>query len=320
MNIKNYIDEQVLYIAMKYDQKLHQTEKEYILGLLNNKNPEKMLKYLDKEYTIDHSYMIKTLEKLKEKVVKNDGTTLEEQRRQPDLLSINPIDKFTYEEQEYANRVIDKYMQDFTDIQNQEDIQSYLSTKIKNYDRNVEQFKPYFHNGIVSSMQTLATYNSMLYNVNLTRTAWNQAYKDSLVLDNDKFIINSHPFACPHCLEHQGKVYTRKELESLVYSAIEEGATEILHPNCKCTLSLYWDEEQKKQALTTPQDYELDQREKAITRQLSKIRTEKDLYKEIGNNQKAQKKQEQIKRLLEERNNIRQQMENIRKRYYNFNK
>ena len=320
MNIKNYIDEEVLYIAKKYDEKLHRTEKEYILGLLNKKSPEKMLKYLDKEYTIDHSYMIKSLEELKQKVAKEDGTTIEQQRSQPNLLEINPIEKFTFEEQEYANRVIDRYIQDFQDVQSQDDIEQYLSTKIKNYDKNIEQFKPYFHNGVVSSMQTLSTYNSMLYNVNLTRTAWNQAYKDSFVLNNDKFIINSHPFACEHCLQHQGRIYTRSELQNLISGAIEDGATEILHPNCKCTLSLYWDSSQKEQNLTTPADYELDQREKAITRQLSKIRTEKELYKEVGNNKQAQKKQEQIKRLLEERNNIRQQMENIRKRYYNFNK
>ena len=321
MNIKNYIDEQVLYIATKYDQKLHRTEKEYILGLLNNKSPEEMLEYLQKEYNIDHSYMIKSLEELKMKVAKKDGlTTLEEQRMQPDLLSINPISKFTDEEQEYANRVINRYIEDLADINNQEDLEAYLSTKIKNYDKNIEQFKPYFHNGMVYSMQNLATYNSMLYNVNLTRTAWNQAYKDSYVLDNDKFIINSHPFACEHCLQHQNKVYTRKELENIIGTSVEEGATEILHPNCKCTLSLYWDSSQKKQALTTPQDYELDQREKAITRQLSKLKTEKDLYKEVGNNKKAQKKQEQIKRLQQERKDIQQQMENIRKRYYNFKK
>lgn len=320
MNIKNFIDEQVLYIATKYDQKLHRTEKEYILGLLNNKSPEEMLEYLEKEYTIDHSYMIKTLEELKEKVAKADGTTLQEQRRQPDLLEINPIDKFTVEEQSYSDRVMNKYVQDLADIGSQEDKEAYLSTKIKNYDKNVEQFKPYFHNGVVSSMQNLSTYNSMLYNVNLTRTAWNQAYKDSFVLDNDKFIINSHPFACEHCLEHEGKVYTRKELQDIVSISVEEGATEILHPNCKCTISLYWDSSQKQQNLTTPKDYELDQREKGITRQLEKLRTEKDLYKEIGNNKLAQRKQEQIRRLLEERKNIQQQMENIRKRYYNFNK
>lgn len=323
MNIKNFIDEQVLYVATKYDQKLHRTEKEYILGLLNNKSPEEMLEYLQKEYNIDHSYMIKTLDELKMKVAKKDGlTTLEEQRLQPDLLTINPISKFTDEEQEYANKVINWYMYDYTQVQEQENLQEFLTTKIKDYDKNVENFKAYYYKGTnkVSSMQNLATYNSMLYNVNLTRTAWNQAYKDSYVLDNDKFIINSHPFACEHCLKHQGQTFTRKKLENLVQGAIEDGATEILHPNCKCTLSLYWDSSQKEQNLTTPKDYELDQREKAITRQLSKLKTEKDLYKEVGNNKKAQKKQEQIKRLQQERKDIQQQMENIRKRYYNFKK
>ena len=321
MNIKNYIDEQVLYVALKYDQKLHRTEKEYILGLLNNKSPAEMLKYLNKEYTIDHSYMIKSLEELRQKVRKKDKVgTLEQQREQPDLLTLNPIEKFTFEEQQYADRVLSRYIQDLADIQVQEDVERYLSTKIKSYDANVEQFKPYYHNGTVSSTQTLSTYNSMLYNVNLTRTAWNQAYKDSFVLDNDKFIINSHPFACPHCLAHQGQVLTRRELEALVGGAVEDGAEEILHPNCKCTISLLWDSSQEEQELTSPQDYELDQREKAITRKLSKIRTEKDLYKEIGNNKMAQRKQQQIRRLLEERKGIRQQMENIRKRYYNFNK
>lgn len=319
MNIKNYIDAEVLYIAQKYDQKLHRTEKEYILGLLNKKSPEKMLKYLNKEYTIDHSYMIKSLEELKQKVAKKDGvTTLDKQRRQPDLLSLNPIDKFTFEEQEYANKVMDWYIYSLQEMENQENITEFLTTKIKDYDKYVENYKIYHkkHSLKEASKQNLATYNSMLYNVNLTRTAWNQAYKDSFVLDNDKFIINSHPFACEHCLKHQGKVYTRKELEELVGMAIEEGSTEILHPNCKCTLSLYWDKEQEDQKLTTPQDYELDQKEKAINRNLSKLRTEKELYKEVGNVKMAQKKQQQIKRLLEERKGIRQQMTDIREKYY----
>lgn len=316
--MKNFIDSEVLYTAQKYDEKLNRTEKEYILGLLNKTSPEEMLKYLEKEYTIDHSYMIKTMNDLKRLVKKSDKvkTTIEKQRTMPDLLSINPIEKFTFTEQEYKQRVINYYIQDLADIQEQEDIEKYLSTKIKNYETNVEQFKPYFHNGQVWSMQNLATYNSMLYNVNLTRTAWNQTYKDSFVLDNDKFIINSHPFACEHCLAHQGKIYTRKELEEIVGYAISESATEILHPNCKCTLSLYWDKSQLNQKLTTAQDYQLDQKEKAIDRTLRRKRTERELYKEIGNNVMAQKRQEQIFRLLKEKQDLQQQINNIRKRYY----
>lgn len=316
MNAKNFIDSEVLYIAQKYDEKLNRTEKEYILGLLNNKQPKTMYDYLEKEYTIDHSYMTKTLEDLKRIIRKKDNvTTLQLQRTMPDLLSINPVSKFTQTEQGYAQKVMDRYMQDYLDIQNQDDIENYLSTKIKNYERNVEQYIPYFHNGIVWNMQNLATYNSMLYNVNLTRTAWNQSYKDSFVLDNDKFIINSHPFSCPHCLEHQNRVMTRQELEELIGN-VNTSATEILHPNCKCTLSLYWDDSQEEQNKTTKEDYELDQREKSIERILRKKRTEKSLYREIGNDVMADKKQKQISRLVKEKQEIQQRLTNIRKQYY----
>lgn len=318
MNAKNFIDAEVLYTIQKYDEKLNRTEKEYILGLLNKKSPEEMLEYLNKEYTIDHSYMVQSIEELKQIIRNKDKitTTIEEQRMQPDLLSINPIDKFTTTEENYAQRVINRYIEDYADIENQDDVERYLSTKIRNYEKNVEQYIPYFHNGTVSSMQTLSTYNSMLYNVNLTRTAWNQTFKDSMVLDNDKFIINSHPFSCPHCLEHQNKVMTRAELEQLVGTAIEDGATEILHPNCKCTLSLYWDKSQKEQSLTTPEDYNLDQKERAIERTLRKKRTEKDLYKEVGNNVMAQRKQKEIAKLLKEKEGIQKRLQTIRKQYY----
>lgn len=318
MNAKNFIDAEVLYTIQKYDEKLNRTEKEYILGLLNKKSPEEMLEYLNKEYTIDHSYMVQSIEELKQIIRNKDKvtTTIEEQRKQPDLLSINPIDKFTTTEENYAQRVINRYIEDYADIENQDDVERYLSTKIRNYEKNVEQYIPYFHNGTVSSMQTLSTYNSMLYNVNLTRTAWNQTFKDSMVLDNDKFIINSHPFSCPHCLEHQNKVMTRAELEQLVGTAIEDGATEILHPNCKCTLSLYWDKSQKEQSLTTPEDYNLDQKERAIERTLRKKRTEKDLYKEVGNNVMAQRKQKEIAKLLKEKEGIQKRLQTIRKQYY----
>lgn len=318
MNAKNFIDSEVLYIAQKYDEKLNRTEKEYILGLLNNKQPQKIYDYLEKEYTIDHSYMTKTLEDLKRIIRKKDNvTTLQLQRTMPDLLSINPVSKFTETEQEYAQKVMNRYMQDYLDIQNQDNIELYLSTKIKDYEKYIENFKPYFYKGtnIVSSKQNLSTYNSMLYNVNLTRTAWNQSYKDSFVLDNDKFIINSHPFSCPHCLEHQNRVMTRQELEELV-GDVNTSATEILHPNCKCTLSLYWDDSQEEQNKTTKEDYELDQREKSIERILRRKRTEKSLYREIGNDVMADKKQKQISRLVKEKQEIQQRLTNIRKQYY----
>lgn len=321
MSVKNRIDKEVLLTVQKYDKKLNKTELTYFRNLLEEKSPQEMLEYLNKEYTIDHTYMIKAIDEIKQIIKKKDKIKTLEAIRDiiPNLLEINPIEDFKRSELDYAQRVLNKYTQDLADIKMQKDKTKYLTTKIKTYTRNVEQYIPYFHNGFVWSMQNLATYNSMLYNVNLTRTAWNQSYKDSILLENDKFIINTHPFACPHCLQHQGKIYTRQELEDIVGIAVEDGAKEILHPNCKCTLSIYWDKSQlDRQNKTTEEDYKLDQKAKSLQRQINKRRTEKQAFEDIGNEEMADERRKQLSRMYEELRGIKGQMETIRERFYKY--
>lgn len=321
MSVKNRIDKEVLLTVQKYDKKLNKTELTYFRNLLEEKSPQEMLDYLTKEYTIDHTYMIKAIEEIKQLIKKKDKIKTLEAIRDiiPNLLEINPIEDFKRSELDYAQRVLNKYIEDLADIKTQKDKTQFLTTKIRNYTRRVEQYIPYFHNGFVWSMQNLATYNSMLYNVNLTRTAWNQSYKDSILLENDKFIINTHPFACPHCLQHQGKIYTRQELEDIVGIAVEDGAKEILHPNCKCTLSIYWDKSQlERQNKTTEEDYRLDQKAKSLQRQINKRRTEKQAFEDIGNEEMADERRKQLSRMYEELRGIKGQMETIRKRFYKY--
>lgn len=321
MSVKNEIDKEVLLTTQKYDKKLNKTMLTYFRYLIEQKEPEKMLKFLNKEYTINHDYMIVAIEEIKQLVIKQDEIKTLEDLRQfiPNILEINPIEDFKRTEIDYAQRVLNKYTQDLADLESQEDKTQYLTTKINNYSKNVEQYIPYFHNGFVWSMQNLATYNSMLYNVNLTRTAWNQSYKDSILLENDKFIINTHPFACSHCLQHQGKIYTRKELEDIISVSVEDGAKEILHPNCKCTLSLYWDKSQlDRQNKTTAEDYKLDQKAKSLQREINKHRTEKQAFEEIGNDLMADKKRKQLSRMRKELRGLKEQKEIIRKRFYSY--
>ena len=321
MSIKNRIDKEVLLTVQKYDKKLNRTELTYFENLLKEKSPEEMLEYLQKEYTIDHTYMIKAIDEIKQIIKKKDKITKFEELRNiiPNLLELNPIEDFKRSELDYSQRVLNKYIEDLAEVKKQTDKTQFLTTKIRTYSKNVEQYIPYFHNGFVWSMQNLATYNSMLYNVNLTRTAWNQSYKDSIMLDNDKFIINTHPFSCPHCLRHQGKIYTREELEEITGIAVEDGAKEILHPNCKCTLSIYWDKSQlERQNKTTEEDYRLDQRAKALQRQINKRRTEKIAFEEIGNDVMADKRRKELSRMYEELRGIKGQMEIIRKRFYSY--
>ena len=321
MSVKNLIDKEVLLTLQKYDKKLNKTELNYITSLLNETSPQEMYEYLKKEYTIDHTYMIKAIDELKQIVMKKDKVKDIEELKEllPNLLEINPIEDFKRSELDYAQRVLNKYIGDLSEIQRYKDKTTFLTTRIRNFSKNVEQYIPYFHNGFVWSMQNLATYNSMLYNVNLTRTAWNQSYKDSILLGNDKFIINTHPFACPHCLEHQGKIYTKQELEDIVGVAVEDGAKEILHPNCKCTLSIYWDKSQlDRQNKTTPEDYRLDQKAKSLQRQINKRRTEKIAFQEIGNDVMADKRRKELTRMYAELRGIKGQMESIRKRFYKY--
>lgn len=321
MSVKNRIDKEVLLTVQKYDKKLNKTELTYFRNLLEEKSPQEMLDYLTEEYTIDHTYMIKAIEEIKQLIKKKDKIKTLEAIRDiiPNLLEINPIEDFKRSELDYAQRVLNKYIEDLADIKVQKDKTQFLTTKIRTYTRRVEQYIPYFHNGFVWSMQNLATYNSMLYNVNLTRTAWNQSYKDSILLENDKFIINTHPFACPHCLEHQGKIYTRQELEDIVGIAVEDGAKEILHPNCKCTLSIYWDKSQlTRQHRTTEADYRLDQKAKSLQRQINKRRTEKIAFQDIGNEEMADKRRKELTRMYAELRGIKGQMETIRKRFYKY--
>ena len=53
MSVKNRIDKEVLLTVQKYDKKLNKTELTYFRNLLEEKNPQEMLEYLNKEYTIE---------------------------------------------------------------------------------------------------------------------------------------------------------------------------------------------------------------------------------------------------------------------------
>jgi hypothetical protein len=320
MSVKNEIDKDVLLTVQKYDKKLNKAKIAYIEGLLNKKSPEEMIKIFKKEFTINHQYMTQEIEEITQIVAKKDKIKSFEQIKQilPNILEINPIEDFKRGEMDYAQRLINKYIEDLSEIEDQSNVTEFLTTKIKNFDENIENFIPYFSHttGKVVSMQNLATYNSMLYNVNLTRTAWNQSYKDSILLDNEKFIINSHPFACPYCLKHQGQTFTRKEIENLVKDA-DVGSKEILHPNCKCTLSIYWDKSQlERQNKTTEEDYRLDQKAKAIQRKLEKIKTDNKAYKIIGNDEMFNENRKKIIKMNDELNKINENMANAKKRFY----
>jgi hypothetical protein len=167
-----------------------------------------------------------------------------------------------------------------------QDKKEYLKKKVQRYDSAIV---PYYvkKTGKVRHVE-LSTYVSMVHNTNLTRTAWDQTLNDADTFNRALFYIPYHSFSCSYCIEHQGKIMTRKQVEDMIgIAADDEVSGDILHPNCKCTLQLYTrytDIEKPKYSLIEQEEqYEIRQKVNSLTLEKERIKTDMKIQKELGN-------------------------------------
>jgi hypothetical protein len=306
--LAKFIEDEVNYCAIKYEQLLHKAEIEFILGLMNDLSPEEFKEFIENTfYNIDHDYMYDGIEELIEQIIEINAT-IDLQRVLPDRYKTVPIIEFKVKERQYGERLIKEYIKKYQRLkENNYDMKTYLTAQIKNY-RNIEKFIPYYYRNVpgkigqVASWRTLADYNSMLYNVNLTKSGWNQSIKDAQILGEDLLILNGHPNSCPICASHQGKIYS---IKGLIYPSVDSAEEDgVGHPNCKCEWSIYRNSEQLNQDISTEYDYEKHTKEIAINRELRYARTEHTLYKMIDNQEMSDKTWQKIKRLLSSRKEL----------------
>lgn len=95
-----------------------------------------------------------------------------------------------------------------------------------------------------------------------------------------------------------GKVYSRSgKRYPNIEIAYKNG---VGHPNCKCEWSIYWDKVQLENqyiAETKPGEYELDQKKKAIEREIRRQENDRNLYQMIGNYSEVDKCSMRIEKL-----------------------
>lgn len=301
--LAKFIEDEVALASIKYEKLLHEAELEFILGLMEDLSPEEFEEFIKNTfYNINHDYMEEGIEALITQIMEINAT-IDLQRVLPNRYETVPIIDFKAKEKRFGEVLIKQYKLKYDRLkQNEYDLKNYLTAQIKNY-RNIEKFIPYYHkDGTIASMRTLADYNSMLYNVNLTKSGWNQSIKDAQILGQDLLILNGHPHSCPICASHQGRIYSIRGIGyPSVDSAEEDG---VGHPNCKCEWSIYWGSDQLEQDINTEYDYEKHSKEVAIDRELRYARLEKKLYKIIGNQEMADKTWQRIKRLLISRKDL----------------
>ena len=305
----------VLYSEIEYERLMYTTERIFINALMNRIGGIKQ--WTDDIWNnVDHEYMINTLKEIKRDVIQGDvelmlrykdmpidiEKLLESTDRLEDLFTLNSIEKFRTIEKKYGKHIAKAYKKKLKTI-NEDYIDefTYLTEQIKNFSK-LEQTISYFNSeGQIVRKVTPSTYLSMLYNVNITRTGWNQTFKDAEYFEKDLMILETHPNSCPKCAPMQGKLYSRTGKRG--YTPIEEAYKNgVGHPNCKCEWGIYWNPVQLKTqylAETQPGDYEKDQKNKATEREIRKAENDRSLYNMIGNQAEVDRMNKKIERLRE---------------------
>lgn len=188
------------------------------------------------------------------------------------------------------------------------DKDTYLTRAVTKYDK-VEKVVPYYSKdtGKIISYHDIADYNSMVYNTNLTSTAWNATFDACVELNEDIVYVEPHPYACPNCQLYQGRFYSITG-KSLSYPSLDiavEGG--LKHPNCKHILTTYYGQEETDKYSGSEYEKMYDNRQKlnAVNLSLSRLENDKQIYAQIGNQEMAEKTENKILRLLDERTELR---------------
>ena len=184
----------VLYSEIEYEKLMYATEKIFMQALMS-RLPSITEWTEDIWNNIDHEYMITTLEEIKREVIENDrflllkykntaldiDTIIDLTQGLENIFDLNSIDYFKKIESAYGAKVAGRYKKKLEYLQKNDnlDITEYLTQQIKDFHK-IENTIPYRHsNGEIARMVNPSTYLSMLYNVNITRTGWNQTFKDA---------------------------------------------------------------------------------------------------------------------------------------------
>lgn len=186
------------------------------------------------------------------------------------------------------------------------DKQEYLKLKVETYTNQVVPYYSKTTGKIVRYVQP-STYNSMIHNTNLTRAGWNTTLNDADMLGVKMFYIPSHNFSCLHCADHQEIPMTKEEVIALVGDA-EEMEGDILHPNCKCTLTFYEDYSQLKPMKNMgeiEEEYDIRQKTNTLTLRKEELLSDIKIQKSLGN-------QDEVDKLNQKRNKINKEIRNLK--------
>lgn len=301
-----FIEESVYYSSNQYTKLMLLTKKKFF-EYLNNEKSLKEFKDATNEIwdRVDHSYMeqrIKELEDMIQARDLEDRPILNEDAEFKEIYELVELGRFEEVEKRYKE-MINKYYQGRLKTISKEyvDKTSYLTKMVDTYEK-VQAVVPYYNkDGSVRCYQTVSTYLSMLFNTNLNRAGWNRTEYDANLLEEDLMYLPAHPFACPLCMEWQGKIYSKSGKNKKyppMENAIKGG---VGHPNCKHQWLIYWGKEMLQDntynSAKWEDKYKTKQKIQSLQLERTKLKTDRDIYKSIGNYDQVDKTNAKIKRI-----------------------
>lgn len=327
-----FIEDKVWASLVKYERMQLTTKEKFFENLYKNTSVDEYTKQIYELWgNIDHSYMTKSIEELQRMVIQRDfkdaqmyggrkitvrSIKLENKWQNytltnDELYPLNPERDFKTIEQRYMNRHIKLYKNIKNRYKDSKDLAKDLSNFVKEYDR-LDKVVPYFSHttGKIIRFVDVSTYNSMLYNVNLTRSAWNRATYDAKLLGNPFWYLPAHPFACPSCAAYQGRVYTDDPLYSNYPQKEDAISGGVGHPNCKHVWVSYWGVEQiqedKFNSAEWEEKYKNKQKIQSLDLKKSRLLADRRIYKELGQQDLVDKTTEKIKFIREKKKELEQ--------------
>lgn len=310
------IDKNVYLVNVRYTKMMNKTKELYFQCLEEGKSKEFFEKEVSKIWdNVDHRFMDKQIAELKELVHNNNvdqainigrfknkeyletlGWTFDDE-----YFKLTPESDFKMFEKRFKKNAVTNYEVAHNSIKNM-DKEEYLTKKLSKYDKQVNQVVAYYHKGGgLAHYVKLSTYLAMVHNVDLTRSGWNQTLADADKLDMNTYIIPYHPFSCLYCYEYQNKPLSAFQVEQIIGTKAQEQVGNVLHPNCKCTLSIYWSPTQISRESMIRQEvdeqYKIRQKVNSLTLSRTNLKTDLKIAKSIGNEGQVDKIKARISKL-----------------------
>ena len=310
------IDKNVYLVNVRYTKMMNKTKELYFQCLEEGKSKEFFEKEVSKIWdNVDHRFMDKQIAELRELVHNNNvdqainigrfknkeyletlGWTFDDE-----YFKLTPESDFKMFEKRFKRNVVTNYEVAHNSIKNM-DKEEYLTKKLSKYDKQVNQVVAYYHkNGGLAHYVKLSTYLAMVHNVDLTRSGWNQTLADADKLGMNTYIIPYHPFSCLYCYEYQNKPLSAFQVEQIIGTKAQEQVGNVLHPNCKCTLSIYWSPTQISRETMIRQEvdeqYKIRQKVNSLTLSRTNLKTDLKIAKSIGNEGQVDKIKARISKL-----------------------